>query len=137
MKVAIPVFQNRVSPVFDWSTRLFVISTDEDQELSREEVNLASDPPASRIDHLAGLSIDLLLCGGISSPLFALVESRGIQVIPWIAGEVDDVVRAFLKGQIPGEGFFMPGCCGKRFRQDFIRRNRRQRHRDHKKTRPP
>ncbi|MFH1999967.1 MAG: NifB/NifX family molybdenum-iron cluster-binding protein [Planctomycetota bacterium] len=130
MKVAIPVFQNRVSPVFDWSTRLLVIETDQGCEIRREELTLSADSATSRIDSLAGLSIEVLLCGGISAPLFALVRSRGIRVVPWISGEVNEVIPAFLKGKIPGKGFYMPGCCGKRFRQSFIRRNQQQRSRN-------
>ena len=112
MRIAIPVFQNRVSPVFDWASRVLVIETDGHRELRREENSLGCTSLIGRADRLAEMRVDSLVCGGISEHMLALLIARGINVIPWIAGETDKVFSAFLDGQIPGKDFTMPGRCG-------------------------
>lgn len=114
MKIAIPVFHNRVSPVFDWSSRILVIETDGSREISREERSTAGTSPATRADYLVEMKVDTLLCGGISETMLALVLRRGINVIPWVAGEAEEVFSGFLDGRVPGKDFTMPGCPGRR-----------------------
>lgn len=113
-RIAIPVFQNRVSPVLDWSTRILIFEPMEDRKMRQK---LRNAHPLALVDHLEELLIHVLICGGISAHLFTLVKNRGIRVIPWVAGDVDEVITAFLDGRLPGEGFSMPGCC-KRQRRD-------------------
>jgi hypothetical protein len=31
-------------------------------------------------------------------------------MIPWIRGEVDDVISLFVRRELPAEPFLMPGC---------------------------
>ena len=111
MKIALSTFQGRMSPVFDWSSRLLVVDADHGREIHRMERDLANMPPRARACCLVDLGVDTLLCGGISRFMLALVEAQGIRVIPWIAGEAEEVIRAFLDKRIPGEEFYMPGCC--------------------------
>jgi predicted Fe-Mo cluster-binding NifX family protein len=113
MKIALSTFNGRVSPVFDWSTLLVVIDSSEGREVRRQEHSLEGTSPKARVDRLVALGIDTLICGGISRFMLAMLEARSIKVIPWIAGEVEQVITAFLEDRIPGEGFFMPGCCGR------------------------
>lgn len=127
MKIAVPVFRGRISPVFDWATRLLVVETDSDCETCREVRTLQEAQLAARAIRLAEMGVDVLLCGGISGSMRSLVEIRGVRVVPWIAGEVEEVLKAFLAGSIP-EKFAMPGCCGKRFRRRIMGRNPGGRH---------
>lgn len=116
MKIAIPIFQGRVSPVFDWSTRLLVIEFDKTEVVDRVENSLTDSSPVARADFLEAMGVEVLLCGGVSANMQYLFKNRRIQVVPWIAGDVDEVIVAFLKGDIPGEKFAMPGCCMRRNR---------------------
>jgi len=117
MKIAISIFQNRVSPVFDWSRRLLIIYTEDGVVTDREYREIGGKASNDRALSLDEISIDVLVCGGISAQMFTLVEERGIRIAPWVAGDVEDVLKAFLAGRIPGEDFAMPGCCGHRHRQ--------------------
>ncbi len=115
MKVALPILDGRIAPVFDWCRWIALVDTDEEGVENRAETDLAGIPPLLRADRLAELGADVLLCGGISPGLAQLVESHGIQVMPWVAGEVDEVLREFLAGRLPNERFMMPGSrCGGR-----------------------
>ncbi len=118
MKIVIPVFQGRVSPVFDWTSTVLAVETDEDGKvISRHEESMSAASHALRAEHLAKMGADVLLCGGISTPMHNMLQARDISVIPWVAGEVDEVLEAFFNGSVPSDRFAMPGCCGRRRKQ--------------------
>jgi len=123
MKVAVPDWQGRVSPVFDVAEQVVLVDFDDDEDGSRHTESLGSTAPHQRAQRLSELGVDVLVCGAISWPLEALLAANGIRVIPLICGEVAEVVRAFRAGTLKDEQFAMPGCCRKR-RQA---RNRRRR----------
>ena len=117
MRVAVPVWQNRVSPVFDTARKILLWDSAGGQTGERVEVPLVEVSPALRVGRLAELGVDVLICGAISRPLGTMVQAGGIQLVPWIAGEVDEVLRAYQSGSFPTDAFMMPGCCGRRHRQ--------------------
>ena len=122
MKVAVPDWQGRVSPVFDVAEHVVLVDLD-DEDSSRHAESLGSTAPHQRAQRLADLGVDVLVCGAISWPLEALLATNGIRVISLICGEVAEVVRAFRDGKLGDEQFAMPGCCRKR--QQVRHRRRR------------
>ena len=116
MKVAIPHWQGRVSPVFDAATRLLVIEMADGHECDRVEVPLAGSDPAQRAKELARSEAGVLICGAISWPLEMAISSEGIEVIAQVCGQIEEVLSAFLEGRLADPAFLMPGCCGQRRR---------------------
>jgi len=124
MKVAVPDWQGRVSPVFDVAEHVVLVDLDAKEDGSQHTESLGSTAPHQRAQRLSELGVDVLVCGAISWPLEALLTANGIRVIPLICGEVAEVVRAFRDATLKDEQFAMPGCCRKR-RQMRNRRRRR------------
>ena len=116
MRVALPTWDSRVSPVFDVARRLLVVDVDRDTEIGRSKLDLEETRLAARASRVTALGVHVLICGAISWPLEAMLASAGVRVIPQTCGPVDDVLRAFLAGQLTSEAFLMPGCCGRRRR---------------------
>jgi len=117
MKVAVPVWQDRLSPVFDASRALCVIRIDEKgEEESREVVDIQTAYPSQRVTLLMDLQVDVLICGAVSAPLARMIASAGIQLIPFVAGVTEVVLAAFLRGELPSAAYMMPGCGGCRRR---------------------
>lgn len=112
MRLAIPHWQNRVSPVLDVAGALLLVDVDRGQVTSRQGVTLEEENPLGRAKRIRELDINVLICGAISWPLERALTSAGIDVIAQICGEVDQVVMAFLTGQLDQEAYLMPGCCG-------------------------
>jgi predicted Fe-Mo cluster-binding NifX family protein len=56
------------------------------------------------------MAVDTLICGAISSPFARMLASSGITIIPEIAGQTEEVLNAFLKGNLFDSKFLMPGC---------------------------
>jgi predicted Fe-Mo cluster-binding NifX family protein len=119
MKVAVPVWKGRISPVFDVAGQLVVAELAEGTEVSRHEYPLASAEPERRASQLAEMQVEILICGAISQTLEALLSENGIKVYGRICGNVDEVLQAFIAGTLGDAQYAMPGCCGearRRFR---------------------
>ncbi len=117
MRVAIPIWRQRVSPVFDTAERLLVSNIENGSEASHEKHLLNASSSISRVDRLSELDVDVLICGAISQPLISMIGASGIKVIPWVAGNVDEVISWYLRGK-PFDGpFLMPGSCSHRRRR--------------------
>ncbi len=121
MKIALPTFNGRISPVFDTAQKLVLVEVDGANELSRAKHAMASKSLARRAADLNELGVEILLCGAISRPLAMMVAAHGIEIVPFISGEVDEVLGAYLQGRLADPRFLMPGCCGmrRRFRGGF------------------
>ena len=111
-RIAIPVWQGRISPVFDTAGHLLLVDVDGTRELQRCESVLADTRLPRRVSRLVELGVDVLICGGVSRPLLSMVTGAGIRAVPWVAGNVQEVLDAYLGGQLPGPRFQMPGRMG-------------------------
>ncbi|MFC1734945.1 NifB/NifX family molybdenum-iron cluster-binding protein [Candidatus Hydrogenedentota bacterium] len=110
MKTAIPEWKGRVSPVFDTATCLVVIETNGRSVVDESRFHLVKTHPLERARELAGLGIDLLICGGISRDLTMLIHAYGTEVLPSVIGDTREVLAAYLSGQLSQPQFRMPGC---------------------------
>ncbi len=112
MKVSIPHWQGRVSPVFDVAGQVLLVEVGDGIELARQERHLDEEFPQARAAWLASCAVDVLICGAISKALEVAVFQVGIDVIPQICGDVEGILAAFISGQLDEESFRMPGCGG-------------------------
>jgi predicted Fe-Mo cluster-binding NifX family protein len=119
MKTAFAHWDHRIAPVFDTARELCLVDADSGRVFS-ETVELPTDDlPVRKVLRLVELEVATLVCGAISRPMYGAVVAYGIQVIPFVAGDLDEVIQAWLGGKLENDGFSMPGCCergGRRFR---------------------
>ena len=111
MIIAIPIWQGRVSPVFDVAGQLLVVEVDGPVEKCRRQESLPDEAPERRVHRLQTLDVETLICGAVSRPLGDLLAAGRIEVIPQVCGDAEEVLRAYLSGGLPDERFAMPGCC--------------------------
>ncbi|MBN2244781.1 MAG: hypothetical protein JW755_02945, partial [Candidatus Aminicenantes bacterium] len=69
-----------------------------------------SESPYLRAEMLNRLGANILVCGGISAFYANLIEARGIKIIPFISGDIKDVLDAYVSGDIYKKEYRMPGC---------------------------
>ena len=112
MKVAVAVWNDRVSPLLDSAERVLVADVEGGKATERTIETLGPAGPAQKVSRLTSLGVDVLVCGAVSQPVAAIVQSAGIQLVPWTAGQVEDVLLAFLEGRLEQSCFSMPGCNG-------------------------
>ena len=124
MKVAVPEWKDRVSPVFDTARSVLVVVVDTHKEVRRDRIELRKGPLHGRVEALTNSGVDVLLCGAISRPLYDMLETAGIEVTPFLSGSTEEVLEAFMEERIADPRWLMPGCCGKIRRRQRGRRNR-------------
>lgn len=123
MRIAIPLWQGRVSPVFDEASRILIVDVSRKQEQSCPQDVLISQNPFERAQLFGKLGVDLLICGMISKTQQAAIVSAGVRIIPHICGSIEDVIAAFLDGRIERGELRMPGCGS---HKQFRRMNRKE-----------
>ena len=109
MKIAIPAYEKTISNVFDFAAHLCLVDIENGRELNRSEVELKAESLPQRAGRLKNLGVDVLICGAISRALACMVSASGIEVLPFVTGRVDDVLQAYLTGQLAKSQFTMPG----------------------------
>ncbi|MDD2708373.1 MAG: NifB/NifX family molybdenum-iron cluster-binding protein [Verrucomicrobiae bacterium] len=114
MKLAMAIHNQRISPVFDTARRLLLLELKGRKVIRRKETALKTDP-LDKAAQLAKLKVEALICGAVSQPLAQMLAMQGIVVTPFVAGEAEEVIRAFLEDRLTSADFAMPGCCGRGF----------------------
>ena len=119
MKVAIPLFKDRISPRFDVCPEIWVVELNEGEVVNQEKWPVESFDLQQRLDQLTSRGVDKIICGGIDSFCIGQLGNRGIDVIHNVAGEAGEALNLFLRGVLR-PGFY---CNGKRGRGFHGRRN--------------
>lgn len=109
MKIALPVWEGKISPVFDTASKLLVLQVEEKKEKYRFETQLHEKDLARRCSRIKNLDVDLLICGGISRQFYRMLTGAGVRVICWICGGAEDVLNAYMGGTLHHSKFLMPG----------------------------
>ena len=108
IRVAIPIFKQRVSPVFDSCTRVLLVDIEDDREVDRKEIYLDALSLNERVKILCKSNVTAVVCGGISGVLEKMLTGAKIELIGDITGRVDQVLRAYLTHRLDEPRFHMP-----------------------------
>ncbi|MBN1335471.1 MAG: NifB/NifX family molybdenum-iron cluster-binding protein, partial [Deltaproteobacteria bacterium] len=110
MRIAMTIWEGRISPVFDVSREALVLEIDHGTEISRRSESLATPDPSAKVGRLKDLGVETLVCGAISEPLRRELDDHGVRVIGFVAGAIEPVVQALLLDTLPHPALSMPGC---------------------------
>jgi predicted Fe-Mo cluster-binding NifX family protein len=117
MKVGISVWGEIVSPVFDVATVLLVADVNRGVVLGKTLAPITGETDAQRVQSLCRARIDVLICGAVSETPASLIEASGIELIPFVRGDAEKVLRAFIKGRLAAAVNSLPGCGRQRRRR--------------------
>ena len=113
MKTAFAYWDERIAPVFDTARHVHIIETKSGKFIGEKREIMPEGPMIQKASRLAHLGIGSLVCGAISRQLHDLLSLYGIRVIPFVAGNLREVIQAWLLGNPMLEAFVMPGCRGR------------------------
>ena len=105
MKVAMPLFRDRISPRFDVCPEIWIIELSNGEVINQEKWPMESFNLQQRLDQLTSKRVDKIICGGIDSFCIDQLGNRGIDVIHNVAGEAGEVLNLFIRGRLE------PGLC--------------------------
>jgi predicted Fe-Mo cluster-binding NifX family protein len=108
-RLAIPVFESRVSPVLDSCQRMVVVDIEKGCEIHRQELILDKMTINERIEVMARWGIRKIICAGVSDVMCRFLVSKNIALISGIAGELEKIINAYICKRLNDECFLMPG----------------------------
>ncbi len=124
MKVALTIWEDTVSTVCDFASRILVLDVIGNEVKSRSSVPFETGTIPERVNQLGALEVEVLLCGAISGPLERRILASGVKVIPCLRGPIEEVIGAYLDGHLLEPRFTLPGFGPK---AEFKQMGRRQR----------
>lgn len=126
MKVALTVWEDRISPVFDSAHILLIAEIKDAEVITRHNKAFKPEMTSHLTEMLINFGIEVVICGAISEIPANIIEASGLTLIPFIAGNVEEVLESYAKGIQIVPTFLMPGC-GCNQQQKRKRRNNNQR----------
>jgi predicted Fe-Mo cluster-binding NifX family protein len=109
IRIAIPIFHKRVSPIIDSCTRVLIIDFDQDTELSRQEIFVENFSIADRVNLKKKMNINVIICCAVSEVMAHMLQGARIELICGIVGNVDKVLDAYFSNHLDDDSFHMPG----------------------------
>lgn len=116
--LAIPVFRARVAPVLDWCSKIIIIPEDGPDAASGRQIDVMKQSAFTLIQALREQGIKTLICGALSPEILNYGESIGLKIIHGVAGEIEEVLRAYREQRLDQPQFCLPGCRGNRRYRD-------------------
>ena len=96
MKVAIPLFKDRVSPHFSTAPEMLLVQTEDGRVCATWKIDLARLSSAERRVKFLGLGIETLFCGGIDRATRCWFEKQGIRVADNRMGNAMEMLNGHL-----------------------------------------
>jgi predicted Fe-Mo cluster-binding NifX family protein len=118
MRIAIPVFGTKISPRFDCAGNVLMVDVTDGSVTARRLESIEPFRWRHQINALRERGVEVMLCGGIRRCDYLLLVRVGINVYAGLVGEVEDILAAFLRGEIANEE------PGKISRRKQVRRRR-------------
>jgi predicted Fe-Mo cluster-binding NifX family protein len=114
MKVAVPVWENNISPVLDAAKTIRIYEIDESGVNILREINFGNDQRDVAL--MISENAEVLICGALSDSLEARLNALGVKVHPWVMGGIEDIIKCYSAGLISFKENSMPGCRRRRFK---------------------
>lgn len=113
-RVAFSCWDDRIAPVCDVARQVRVVDAEAGRAVGESDEMLPEGLSGAGLTRLTELGVTTLVCGAISWPVLERVSARCIDVIPFVAGDLREVVRAWLMGRLKEHACDMPGCGSRR-----------------------
>ena len=115
--IALPVFQERVSPLMDVSDRYIIYETENGEIKQRVIITISTESGPQRIEKLKDIGVNTIICGAVSGHVAHKVGEKGMRLVSMIYGPIDEVIERYLNNTlttfIPGPA----GCTGRKKRR--------------------
>jgi len=120
VSLALAAYDNRISSLLETANRFVVLDMPINITSSKKIVAISDFTLPYLMQLLHNNHIAILICGAINGCLYRAICAMEIQVIPWITGNVDDIINAFKNNSL--QQWMMPGC------QNSFCRGKKERH---------
>ncbi len=113
MKIAFSASGDNVATTFDFVDEIVVCEYINGKAIGKQRFILDEKLIPLRAAKLNKMEINTLICGAISNPAVNMLRHYNITVIAGITGNIDKVIKEFLKDNSDLSKFKLPGFAGK------------------------
>lgn len=111
MKIAMPVWENQVSTVLDFSETLLIVDIEERIIKNEAHFDWSLCNDTLKLSLMQEEGVKVLLCGAVSKPMQIMLENSGINLISGLRGHKDVILAAYLDGTLHEDSFRLPGAA--------------------------
>ena len=104
MRIAVTYDKGQVFQHFGHTEQFKVYEVEDGKIVSAEIVGSEGSGHEALAGLLSGKGIDVLICGGIGGGATAALAQQGIELCAGASGDVDEVVAAYLRGELENTG---------------------------------
>jgi predicted Fe-Mo cluster-binding NifX family protein len=105
VKVAVAYVGDSVAPCFGFSGSITIFTIERRRVVDKTDFWLQSRDELDRVRLLRDQGVETLICGGIQERIEDILQAHDIEVISWVTGTIDDLLKAFIRGELePGSG---------------------------------
>ncbi len=109
MIAAFTIWNGRIAPVFDVAGQALLV--DDTAEHNVPGCLLLPQGSAEEKLHFLQLhQVQVVICGAMTRNTGRFAQGLGIEVLPFVAGEQQEVINTWLNGNLLDNKFSMPGC---------------------------
>ncbi len=109
-RIAFSIWNERIAPVFDVARHFWIIELADGRITGQTGRRFSTDDPDERALRLASMGVEQVVCGAISRHGCQALTEKGLKVVSFVAGELEQVVQACLCGSLDNGELAMPGC---------------------------
>jgi len=100
IRVAVPLFEERIAPRFDTAQRMLCATISDNRIVSQEVVRLVGIHPLQMAHWLKTEGVDVFICSAFDAITWQRLPSLGVPVYPRIAGDAVCAVEALIRGRL-------------------------------------
>ena len=100
MRIAVTYEDGNVYQHFGHTSQMKIYDVEDGKVVKEEVVDTAGNGHGALAGFLAGLKVDMLICGGIGGGARMALDEAGIKLYPGVNGAADAAVEAFLNGNL-------------------------------------
>jgi predicted Fe-Mo cluster-binding NifX family protein len=98
--IAVPVFQNRISPLMDVSNRYIIYETEGGEIKQKIDISLNAEGEPQRVEKLKDIGVNTIICGAVSGYVAHIIGEKGMRLLPMIYGPIDEVIDRYLDNSL-------------------------------------
>ncbi len=98
--IAVPVFGSRISGRLDAAESVLLVSIENNRIKQKDKIRLVQKTGLEKVNTLIQIGPDVIICGGLTEICSSRLKDSKIKTIPWIQGDVDEILSNFLQGKL-------------------------------------
>jgi predicted Fe-Mo cluster-binding NifX family protein len=99
MKIAVPLFGDRISPHFGASSEILLVETQGQKVTKKITISIDADDPGQMARRLVTYGVDRIVCGGIQRNHKQWLIDKGIQVMDNHKGPAEKLVFKLIASE--------------------------------------